>query len=142
MLFTIPVELREHFNGRKQLRTSTGTSDWGDATQRLHGISAELYARFDACKPDPRDLISDLAGRIGDKDEIQRLENESELEGLIHHRRHLAYGEDSENDVAIRFVNERGSKALDAAGLPQSPVNAHIRLSTRMRWIEGDSHAG
>ncbi|WP_422395570.1 hypothetical protein [Roseovarius phycicola] len=27
MLLTIPAEFREHFNGRKQLKRSTGTSD-------------------------------------------------------------------------------------------------------------------
>lgn len=83
VLLTIPVELREHFNGRKQLKKSTGTSDLGDAKRRQHNISAELYAQLDACKPDIRDVISDLLGWIGDTDEIQRLEDNGDLEGII-----------------------------------------------------------
>ena len=46
VLLTIPVELREHFNGRKQLKMSTGTSGLGDAKRRQHYISAELYAHL------------------------------------------------------------------------------------------------
>ena len=83
VLLTIPVELRAHFNGRKQLKRSTGTSDLGDATQRKHNISVDLYALLDACKPDPRNEISNLLGWIGDADEIQRLEDSGELEGII-----------------------------------------------------------
>ena len=82
VLLTIPPDLRQHFNGRKQLKRSTGTSDLPDAKRKQHNISTELYAELDACRPDPRDTISDLLGWIGDADEVQRLEDEGELEGL------------------------------------------------------------
>lgn len=38
VLLTVPAELRQHFNGRKQLKRSTGTSDCGDAKRRQFGI--------------------------------------------------------------------------------------------------------
>ncbi|KMW58439.1 Phage integrase [Candidatus Rhodobacter oscarellae] len=73
VLLTIPAELRQHFNGRKQLKRSTGTSELADARRRQHNISSDLYAQLDACKPDLRDLISDHLGWIGDAAEIKRL---------------------------------------------------------------------
>lgn len=69
VLLTIPLELRQYFNGRKQLKKSTGISDLADAKRRQHGISSELYAQLDGCKPDLRDVISDLLGWIGDADD-------------------------------------------------------------------------
>lgn len=113
VLLTIPADLRQHFNDRKQLKRSTGTSDLSDAKRRQHNISVELYAQLDACKPDPRDVLSDLLGWIGDSDEVQRMEDTGELEGLIHYHRNLEFGEDPENDVAVEIVNERGAKALE-----------------------------
>ncbi|MEP2890824.1 DUF6538 domain-containing protein [Tateyamaria sp.] len=82
VLLTIPAELREHFNSRKQLKRSTGTRDLQDAKRRQHNISAELYAQLDDCKPDIRDVISDVLGWIGDADEIQCLEDNGDLEGI------------------------------------------------------------
>ncbi|MEW2914800.1 DUF6538 domain-containing protein [Leisingera sp. JC11] len=83
VLLTIPADLRGHFNGRKQLKRSTGTSDLGDAKRRQHNIATELYAQLDACKPDMRDMISDALGWIGDAAEVQRLEDNGDLEGTI-----------------------------------------------------------
>ncbi len=42
VLLTIPQELRGHFNGRKQLKKSTGTSDLRDARRRQHSLTTEL----------------------------------------------------------------------------------------------------
>ena len=112
VLLTIPGELREHFGGRKQLKRSTGTSDLADAKRRQHKISAALYTQLDTCKPDPRDVISDLLGWIGDADEVQRMEDIGELEGLIHYHRNLEYGENKENDAVVDVVNENGALAL------------------------------
>ena len=113
VLLTIPVELRQHFNGRKQLKRSTGTSDLRDARRRKHDIATELYAQLDACKPNIRDVISDLLGWIGDADEVQRLDDAGDLEGLIQHAKYLEYGENPENDTAVDVVNENGAKALE-----------------------------
>ncbi|MGJ8624435.1 MAG: DUF6538 domain-containing protein [Yoonia sp.] len=113
VLLTIPPELREHFKGRKQLKKSTGTSDLRDAKRRQHGITTELYARLDACKPDIRDIISEILGWIGDADEVQRMDDEGHLEGLIQYHKSLEYGEDPENDLATDEVNEQGAKALE-----------------------------
>ena len=113
VLLTIPTELREHFKGRKQLKKSTGTSDLRDAKRRQHGIATELYGQLDACKPDIRDIISDLLGYIGEADEVQRMDDEGHLEGLIQYHKNLEYGEDPENDLATDVVNEQGSKALE-----------------------------
>ncbi len=112
VLLTIPAELRQHFNGRKQLKKSTGTSDLADAKRRQHNISAELYAQLNNCKPDPRDVISDLLGWIGDADEVQRMEDTGELEDLIRYHKNLEYTEDEENDVAVEVVNEQAMEAL------------------------------
>lgn len=110
VLLTIPAELRQHFNGRKQLKRSTGTSDLGDAKQRQHNITVELYAQLDACKPDIRDAISNAMGWIGDAAEIQRLEDEGHLEGTI--MSHM-YAEDSDDsDDAIELVHAGGQEAL------------------------------
>lgn len=113
VLLTIPSELREHFNGRKQLKRSTGTRDLQDAKRRQHNISAELYAQLDGCKPDIRDVISDLLGWIGDANEVQRLEDEGQLEETIIYHKNLEYGENPENDTAVDEVNENGAKALE-----------------------------
>jgi len=113
VLLTIPPELREYFGGRKQLKRSTGTSDIGDAKRRQHNISAELYAQLDACKPDPRDVISDLLGWIGDADEVQRMEDAGDLEGLIHYHKNLEYGQDPENDAVVDQMNMQGALALE-----------------------------
>ena len=112
VLLTIPPELREFFNGRKQLKRSTGTRDLQDAKRRQHEISAALYAQLDACKPDLRDVISDLLGWIGDADEVQRIDDNGDLEGLIQYHKHLEYGDDAEDDGLIDLVNENGAKAL------------------------------
>lgn len=112
VLLTIPAELRQHFNGRKQLKKSTGTSDLADAKRRQHNISADLYAQLDNCKPDPRDVISDLLGWIGDADEVQRMEDIGELEDLIKYHKNLEYGENEENDVAVEVINEQAIEAL------------------------------
>lgn len=116
VLLTVPADLRQHFNGRKQLKRSTGTSDLGDAKRRQHNIAVELYAELDACKPDLRDVISDHLGWIGDATEIQRLEDSGDLEGIIMSHR---YAEDTSNpedpdDSCIDLVHEGGEKALEA----------------------------
>jgi len=113
VLLTIPVDLRQHFKGRKQLKRSTGTSDLRDAKRRQHSLATELYGQLDACKPDIRDVISDLLGWIGDSQEVQRMDDEGHLEGLIQHAKNLEYGEDPENDGATEVVNEQGAKALE-----------------------------
>ena len=105
VLLTIPVDLRQHFKGRKQLKRSTGTSDLRDAKRRQHSLATELYGQLDACKPDIRDVISDLLGWIGDSQEVQRMDDEGHLEGLIQHAKNLEYGEDPENDGATEVVN-------------------------------------
>jgi hypothetical protein len=89
VLLTVPTELRQHFNGRKQLKRSTGTSDQRDAKRRQHGIATALYAELDNCKPDIRDVISDLLGWIGDADEVQRMDDNGDLEGLIQYHKNL-----------------------------------------------------
>lgn len=116
VLLTIPVELREHFNGRKQLKQSTGTSDPQIAKQKQHNISSELYAKLDECKPDPRDIISDLLGWIGDAEEIQRLEDSGDLEGTILAHKYAENMDDPEDpdDDCTDLVNEGGAKALEA----------------------------
>ncbi|EAQ06284.1 DUF6538 domain-containing protein [Yoonia vestfoldensis] len=110
---TIPQDLRVHFGDRKQLKRSTGTSDERDAKRRQHGIATELYGQLDACKPDIRDIISHLLGYIGEADEVQRMEDEGHLEGLIQYNKNLEYVEDPENDLATDVVNEQGAKALE-----------------------------
>lgn len=112
VLLTIPPELREFFNGRKQLKRSTGTRDPQDAKRRQHKISADLYALLDASKPDLRDVISDLLGWIGDADEVQRLDDNGDLEGLIQYHKHIEHGEGAEDDALIDLINENGAKAL------------------------------
>jgi integrase len=44
---TVPAELRGAFNGVKQKRLSTNTSDRREAERRLHDKAAEIYASFD-----------------------------------------------------------------------------------------------
>lgn len=112
VLLTIPPELREHFNGRKQLKRSTGTRDLQDAKRRQHNLSAELYAQLDASKPDIRDVISDLLGWIGDTEEVQRLEDEGQLEETIIYHKNLEHSENPENDFAVDVLNVNGAKAL------------------------------
>lgn len=113
VLLTIPADLRRHFNGRKQLKRSTGTSDLGDAKRRQHNIAVDLYAQLDTCQPDVRDMISDLLGWIGDADEVQRMDDAGDLEGLIWHYKSLEYGENPENDEAVDECNRNGAKALE-----------------------------
>lgn len=115
VLVTVPADLRQHFNGRKQLKQSTGTSDLADAKRRQHNISVELYARLDACKPDVRDTISDLLGWIGDADEVQRLEDNGDLEGIIMSHKYAEDTSDPEDpdDSCIDLVHEGGEKALE-----------------------------
>jgi integrase len=113
VLLTVPTELREHFNGRKQLKRSTGTSDLRDAKRRQHGIATQLYAELDNCKPDIRDVISDLLGWIGDADEVQRMDDEGHLEGLIQHHKNLEYSANPEDDGASDVASENGLKALE-----------------------------
>lgn len=115
VLLTIPPELRQHFKGRKQLKRSTGTSDIGDAKRRQHSISTELYAQLDACKPDIRDVISDLLGWIGDADEIQRLEDSGDLEGIIMSHKYAedTHDPDDPDDSAIDLVHAGGTQALE-----------------------------
>lgn len=139
VLLTIPVELRQHFNGRRQLKRSTGTSDERDAKRRQHGIATELYAQLDTCKPDIRDVISDLLGWIGDADEVQRMDDEGHLEGLIQNAKNLEYGENPENDTAADVVNENGVKALEVyrewkSKAGQSPTSGNpVLLSVAAR---------
>ena len=113
VLLTVPAELRKHFNDRKQLKRSTGTSDLRDARRKQHGITSELYAQLDSCKPDIRDVISDLLGWIGDADEVQRMDDEGHLEGLIQYTKNLEYGEDPEDDGVVDYTNAQGAKALE-----------------------------
>ena len=129
VLLTVPTELRQHFNNRKQLKRSTGTSDLRDAERRQHGIATDLYAQLDKCKPDIRDVISDLLGWIGDADEVQRMDDAGDLEGLIQYHKNLEEGEDVENDLATEVVNENGAKALEVyrkwkAKQAQAPVES------------------
>ena len=105
VLLTIPSDLREHFNGRKQLKRSTGTSDLRDAKRRQHNITVELYAQLEASKPDIRDMISDLLGWIGDAEEVQRMEDTGALEGLIQGVKNLEEDENPEN--ALRSNEDR-----------------------------------
>jgi integrase len=115
VLLTIPADLREHFSGRKQLKRSTGTSDLGDAKRRQHKIATELYAQLDSCKPDPRDEISNLLGWIGDADEIQRLEDAGDLEGIIYANKYAEDTSDPEDpdESCIDLVHEGGRRALE-----------------------------
>ncbi|MEP4249165.1 DUF6538 domain-containing protein [Tateyamaria sp.] len=116
VLLTVPTELREHFNERKQLKRSTGTRDLQDAKRRQHNISAEVYLQLDACKPDQRDMISDLLGWIGDADEVQRLEDNGDLEGLIISNKYAEDTHDPARDPdesAIDLVHAGGEKALE-----------------------------
>lgn len=113
VLLTIPTELRQHFKGQKQLKRSTGTSDLKDARRRQYSITTELYAKLDTCKPDIRDMISDLLGWIGDSQEVQRMDDEGHLKNLIQSYKYLDQAEDPENDTAVEAVNENGAKALD-----------------------------
>jgi len=115
VLLTIPAELRQHFGNRKQLKRSTGTSDLSDAKRRQHNISAELYVQLDTCKPDIRDGISDLLGWIGDANEIQRLEDNGELEGIIMSHKYAEDTHDPEGDKdesTIDLVHAGGAAAL------------------------------
>lgn len=113
---TIPPGLRQHFGGkRKQLKKSTGTSDLADAKRRQHNIASELYAKLDACQPDLRDMISDLLGWIGDANEVQRLENDGDLEGIIMSHKYAEDTHDpamSPDESDIDLVHEGGEKAL------------------------------
>ncbi|MDG1117632.1 MAG: phage integrase SAM-like domain-containing protein [Flavimaricola sp.] len=111
---TIPHELREHFGGRKQLKKSTGTSDFRDARRRQHSLTTELYAQLDACKPDARHVISRLLGDIGDVDEVERLHNEGHLEGMINYLLFKRYEPDPHDDWVNERYHERGKKARDA----------------------------
>ncbi|WP_411352500.1 DUF6538 domain-containing protein [Leisingera aquaemixtae] len=115
VLLTVPADLRQHFNGRKQLKRSTGTSDLGDAKRRQHNIATELYAQLDACKPDIRDLISDALGWIGDAAEVQRLEENGDLEGTImaHKYAEDTHDPDDPDDSCIDLAHEGGTKALE-----------------------------
>jgi len=133
VLLTIPTELRQHFNGRKQLKRSTGTSDHRDARRRQHGITSELYAQLDSCKPDIRNVISDLLGWIGDADEVRRMEDNGYLEGLIQNAKNLEYGEDPEDDGVLDYTNAQGEKALEVyrewkAKTAKSPVTTDTVL--------------
>jgi hypothetical protein len=133
VLLTIPVELREYFNGRNQLKRSTGTSDLRDARRKQHGITSKMYAELDTCKPDIRDVISDLLGWIGDADEVQRMEDNGDLEGLIQYNKNLEYDENPEDDTAVDFVNENGTKALEVynewkAKIAKGPVTSDTIL--------------
>lgn len=112
VLLTIPVDLREHFSGRKQLKRSTGTSDISIAKRKQHSISAQMYTELDNCKPDPRDVISDFLGWIGDADEVQRMEDNGDLEGLIQYHKNMEYGQDPNEDPVIDAVNHGGAEAL------------------------------
>jgi len=116
VLLTIPGELRAHFGNRKQLKRSTGTSDLADAKRRQHKISTELYVQLDACKPDIRDVISDLLGWIGDAGEIQRLEDNGDLEAIIMSHKYAEDTHDPERDKdesTIDLVHSGGKAALE-----------------------------
>jgi hypothetical protein len=47
VVVTIPVELREHFNSRKQMKLSTGKPDRQLAQQMQHDKSVKLYSKLD-----------------------------------------------------------------------------------------------
>jgi hypothetical protein len=136
---TIPQELREHFKGRKQLKRSTGTSDERDAKRQQYSVTTKLYAQLDACKPDIRNVISDLLGWIGDADEVQRMDDGGHLEGLIQQAKNLEYGEDPEDDTAVDVVNEQGAEALrvyrewKAKTATPTPSSADVLLSVAAR---------
>lgn len=53
-----------------------------------------------------------LPGWIGGADEVQRMENEGRIEGLIQYDRNLVEGEDPENDTTVEAFNEQGAKVL------------------------------
>lgn len=149
VLVTIPRELREHFNSRSQLKKSTGTSDLADAKRRQHKISAELYSKLDACKPDPRDVISDLLGWIGDADEIQRLEDKGDLEGVIMSHKYAEDTHDPEDpdESAIDLVHEGGARALDVyrewkvlqSTKPISSGDVYLSVASR-EYLETDPY--
>jgi len=42
VLLATPVELREHFNVRKQIKRSTGSTDLQISKRKQHNISAEI----------------------------------------------------------------------------------------------------
>jgi hypothetical protein len=92
-----------------------------------------MYAELDTCKPDIRDVISDLLGWIGDADEVQRMEDNGDLEGLIQYNKNLEYDENPEDDTAVDFVNENGTKALEVynewkAKIAKGPVTSDTIL--------------
>ena len=122
VVVTIPSDLRQYFNGQKQLKRSTGTSDLGDAKRRQHRISTELYARLDASQPDMRDKISDFLGWIGDANEIQRLEDNGDLEGIIMSHKYMedTGDPDDPDDSCIDLVHEGAKKRLRSIGSGRS----------------------
>jgi hypothetical protein len=97
------------------LKKSTGTSDLADARRKQHGISSELYALLDAAKPDIRDVLSDHLGWIGDAEEVQRLEDAGDLEGIIMANMYTEDTHDPEDpdDSNIDLVHEGGARALE-----------------------------
>ena len=115
---TIPMELREHLGGRKQERRSTKTSDRTIAERKQHRLANEIYKKFDEAKPKPElleDKISNALGWIGDAEEIRRLEEEGDLEGVIMSN---IYAEDTfdpnkdKDESNIDLVHDGGQQAL------------------------------
>ena len=58
---TIPSELRPLFNGRKQIRATTGTSDRRLAEERRFSITASIYKKFDDAQQKEKDYDKDYA---------------------------------------------------------------------------------
>ncbi len=107
---TIPVELREHFRGQKQLRASTGTSDKVEAKRKQHGITTGLYARLDGARPDPLQGVADALGFP--VEEVHDLIDDGSLGDLIAGRMHMALpGQDLEDDLAIQKIKDDGARA-------------------------------
>jgi hypothetical protein len=51
-------------------------------------------------------IASSISNRwIGDADEVQRMDDEGHLEGLIQHTKNLEYGEDPEDDGVVDYTN-------------------------------------
>lgn len=109
---TIPMELREHFNGRRQLKRSTGTSDLSAAKRKQHDLSSELYTQLDKAKPDPLQIVADILEVP--VEEVQDQEEGHELENRLLGEIHMPSSGDLDEDLAINLVRERAAKALEA----------------------------
>lgn len=133
---TIPPELRPLFRGNKQKKLSTGTSDLSIARRHQHKKSAEIYAQFDAAKPNnvlelmellrPPERIWEQAVESGvTSDLIPTLETLAENIASM--------TGDEEEDCYRDFVSRKALKIL--ADL-RSSTEPSIKLSAaRDRWL-------